>query len=164
MFETIKRLLIAYQIINETLREMQRNLTITNNDKKQFETRMKIQKQKITNISKKKKNVNARITKLKNFITIKKSEIAKLRKAKNVHKNNFEKINVKIKILIIDKQILKKIIQNFERKFRNMKIDIIVENFDEKSSNFERKFDNDDVRFRILRHDKSLLKFDNNLH
>ena len=43
LFEIIKRLLIVYQIINETSRKMQRNLTITNDDKKQFETRMKIQ-------------------------------------------------------------------------------------------------------------------------
>ena len=139
LFEIIKRLLVAYQIMNEASREMQRNLTVTNDDKKQFEIRMKIQKQKITNISKKKQNVNVRITKFESFITIKKSEIAKLRKTKNVHKNNFEKINVKIKILIIDKQILKKIIQNFERKLRNIKIDITVENFDEKSSNFRQK-------------------------
>ena len=34
---------------------MQKNLTIINNDKKQLETRIKIQKQKITNISKKTK-------------------------------------------------------------------------------------------------------------
>ena len=55
MFEIIKRLLIAYQIINETLRNMRRDFVITNDDKIQFELRIKIQKQKITNISKKNK-------------------------------------------------------------------------------------------------------------
>ena len=77
---------------------------------------------------------------------IKKNEIAKLRKTKNAHKKNFENIDVKIRILIINKQILKKIIQNFERKLRNMKS---IENFNEKNHLliFDIELSNDDMCF-----------------
>ena len=60
LFEIIKRLLITYQVMNETSRNMQRHFAITNDDKIQLELRVKIQKQKITNISKKTKRDNSR--------------------------------------------------------------------------------------------------------
>ena len=60
----------------------------------------------------------AEIKKLKKFLKIKKKKIIKLRKFKNVYRKNFEKIDVKIKALIIDKQNLKKIVENYDKRLR----------------------------------------------
>ena len=64
------------------------------------------------------------IKRFKNFekaIKIKEKKIAKIRRVRNAHKNNFEKINVKIKLLIINKKTIKKIIVELKKKLKHAK-------------------------------------------
>ena len=83
---------------------------------------------------------------------------------KDAHKNNYEKIDAKIRTLMIDNQILKKIVQNFERRFRSMKVNMLLENFDEnQSSESNKRSNNHEIRFRILRRNESLSNFENDL-
>ena len=55
------------------------------------------------------------------MIRFKKKKIAKLWKSKNAHRKNFEKINVKNKSLLMNKQIIKKVIKNLKRRLRDAK-------------------------------------------
>ena len=58
----------------------------------------------------------------------------KFRKFRNVYRKNFKKIDVKIKILTIDKQILKKIVENYEKRFQKTLIRTFQKNLNKKNA------------------------------
>ena len=53
IFEIIKHLLTTYYIMNKTSRSLQKKLTLTIIDNNQLKKRVEVQKQKISNFSKK---------------------------------------------------------------------------------------------------------------
>ena len=86
--------------------------------------------------------------KLKKFIKIKKNEMIKLRRFKNVHRKNFEKIDVKIKTLTIDNQNLKKIVENYEKRLRKTM-----------TKTFQKDFDRENIKSRF--HREKIMKNEN---
>ena len=122
-FKTIKNILNVYQNLNKETNNLQIKITLTT-FKKKLKNRTKTQKQKIKNLFKKQTKM---LKQIKNFEkTIKTKKIAKICRFRNVYKNNFEKINVKIKSLIINKKTLKKIIDELKKRFKHTKFFLLL--------------------------------------
>lgn len=120
IFETIKHLLAAYHTMDETSRSLQEELTLATTDNSQLEKRAEAQKQKISDLSKEHQEATAQVGGLESLIKAKEEEVAKLRRARNAHRDNFEKVEARARALIIDKQTLEKTIEGFERRLKNV--------------------------------------------
>ena len=116
MFETIKHVLKVYQNMNTFCDELQRNLTFTTKSKNRIKIKIQTQKTKFENMNNEHQQTLTKIKKLKSSILIKNEKMNKLRKSRNAHRENFEKINVKIKFFVINKKIMQKTIKNLKRK------------------------------------------------
>ena len=79
---------------------------------------MKIQKQKLIDLFKKHQHKITQTNKFKKILKFKKKKIAKFRKFRNAHRDNFDKINAKIKSLMFDKKTMQKTIENLKRKLQ----------------------------------------------
>ena len=115
-FSIVKHVLKAYQNMNKICETLQKNLTITNKNAKKLKTRMKAQKQKLIDLFKKYQHKTTQTNELKKILKFKKKKIAKFRKFRNAHRDNFDKINVKIKSLMLDKKNDAKNNREFEKK------------------------------------------------
>ena len=115
MFEIIKHVLKIYQNMNTICDELQRNLIFTTKNKNRIKIKIQIQKAKFENINNEHQQTLTKIKKLKSSMLIKNEKMKKLRKSRNVHRENFEKINVKIKFLVINKKIMQKTIKNLKK-------------------------------------------------
>ena len=116
LFEIFKHLLIVYQKLNKTTKKLQLKTNMINTKKNQLKIKIDAQKLKIKNLFKKRQKFLNRENKLKIFLKIKTNEMNKFRRFRNAHKKNFEKINVKIKSLIINKKNMQKIIKKLKNK------------------------------------------------
>ena len=132
LFRIIKQVLSTYQNLNTTAESLQQNLTLVTADKSRLETRVEAQKQKIENIFKKKRNATTRMNKLKKLIRIREEKITKLRRSRNAHRENFEKVDAKIKSLLIDKKNMKKTIERFEHRLKNTERHVPLKDSDNK--------------------------------
>ena len=121
LFKTMKYLLSIYQTMNDAFQTLKQKLTITKTNNNMLEKRVETQKQKIANFFKKRQKSIKQIIESKSFIRFKKKKVIKFRKSKNAHRKNFETMNVRNKSLLIDKQIMKKMIENLKRRLRNAK-------------------------------------------
>ena len=160
VFETIKSLLDAYHAMNETSRNMQQKLTITLANNDQLKRRVETQKQKISDLFKEEREVAAQLAESNKLREVEKKKMTKLRRFKNAHRDNFEKVDVRARSLLIDKQTMQKTIEEFERRLRNTKMYDSSQNSDRENSDlrlseFNRRSE-DESRRRILRRDESL--------
>ena len=104
--------------MNKICETLQKNLTVTSRNAKKLKIRVKAQKQKLIDLFKKHQHKTTQTNELKKILKFKKKKITKFRKFRNAHCDNFDKINVKIKLLMFDKKTMQKTIESLKKKFQ----------------------------------------------
>ena len=118
LFSTVKHVLEAYQSMDKACEALQEDLAVTSRDAEKLETRVEAQKQKLTDLSKEHQHKTAQAVELEEILKSKEEEIAKLRRSRNAHRDNFDKINAKAKSLVLDKETMQKTIEGLERRLQ----------------------------------------------
>ena len=133
LFAIVKHVLKTYQNINNVCETFQKNLTMTINDMKKLKTRVEVQKQKLIDLFKKHEQKSLQTNELKKILTFKKKKIVKLRKSRNAHRDNFDKINIKTKSLMLNKKTMQKTIEKLKKKLKFARSYLSLKNFDRKN-------------------------------
>ena len=116
LFATVKHVLEAYQSMDSACEALQEDLAMTTSDMEKLETRVEAQKQKLADLSREHEQRSLQANELERILTSKEEEIAKLRRSRNAHRDNFDKINTKAKSLMLDKETMQKTIEGLERR------------------------------------------------
>ena len=119
--------------MNNVCETFQKNLTMTINDIKKLKTRVETQKQKLIDLFKKHEQKSLQTNKLKKILTFKKKKIAKFRRFRNAHRDNFDKINIKTKSLMLNKKTMQKTIEKLKKKLKFARSYLSLKNFDRKN-------------------------------
>ena len=133
LFAIVKHILKTYQSMNNVCETFQKNLTMTISDMKKLKTRIETQKQKLIDLFKKHEQKSLQTNELKRILTFKKKKIAKFRKSRNAHRDNFDKINIKTKSLMLNKKTMQKTIEKLKKKLKFARSYLSLKNFDRKN-------------------------------
>ena len=127
LFEIFKHLLAVYQELDKAAEDLQLKMNMISTEKTRLENRINAQKLKIDDFFKKRQKSLNRENESTRLLKVRENEVDKLRRSRNAHRENFEKVDVKIRSLIMNKKNMQKIIEELKRKLKHAKIYISLD-------------------------------------